>query len=165
MRLLTNSRYGTRMIIDIAMHDKNGPVQMSDISKRQNISQKYLEKIIRDLKKAGFIKSVRGPKGGHMLAVPADKITIGDIVRVLEGDSSLVDCNKDENSCSDAPGCLTRIIWKEGEKAMFAAFDALTVGELVHYAEHGVKFGDTCDTMSAEIGKMFPQSPEEEAQA
>ena len=97
------------------MHDgalmPMGPEQsmMTDISQRQDISKKFLEKIIRSLKQAGFIKSVRGPKGGHQLAMDPKDITVGDIVRVLEGDMALVDCEKDEGLCRKAPGCLTRI--------------------------------------------------------
>jgi Rrf2 family protein len=137
------------MMLDIAVHGRKGPVQMSDIARRQGISQKYLEKIIRILKGAGIIVSVRGPKGGHLLSRPAEQISVGDIVRALEGDAMLVDCLMDDDSCSQAPGCLTRVIWREGSKAMFKRFDEITLAELVGYAEEGVRFGDFCQATLA----------------
>jgi Rrf2 family protein len=132
------------MVLDIAVHGRTGPVQMSDIARRQGISQKYLEKIIRILKEAGIVVSVRGPKGGHLLSGPPERISIGDIVRALEGDAMLVDCLMDDDSCSQAPGCLTRMIWREGSRAMFKRFDEITLAELIGYAEEGVRFGDFC---------------------
>lgn len=142
------------MVLDIAVHGREGPVQMRDIARRQNISQKYLEKIIRTLKQAGIIESVRGPKGGHCLARPPERITVGDVVRVLEGDCALVDCEKDEKACTHSPGCLTRLIWKEGSQAMFERFDAITLAELIEYQDRGVKFGDFCDATMKEWGNQ-----------
>jgi len=144
MRLLTASRYGTRMVLEIALHGKNGPVQMREIAKHQDISQKYLEKIIRQLKKAGIIVSVRGPKGGHLLARPPAEVTVGEVVRILEGDTFLVDCLKCPEICANVPHCLTRMIWQEGSQAMFRKFDQITFAELIRYAEQGIKFGDVC---------------------
>ncbi len=92
MKLSTRSRYGTRMMLDLAQHYDEGPVQIGNVSKRENISVKYLEQLIIPLKKANFIKSVRGPKGGHMLAKPPEAITVGEIVRVLEGGINLSSC-------------------------------------------------------------------------
>ena len=71
MKLTTRSRYGTRMMLDIALHCQDGPVRIQDIASRQGVSAKYLEKLIRKLKDGGFIKSKRGPRGGHSLALPA----------------------------------------------------------------------------------------------
>ncbi len=144
MRLLTYSRYGTRMVLEIAVRGRVGPVQMSEIAKHQDISQKYLEKIIRMLKEAGIIVSVRGPKGGHMLARPPEEVTVGEVVRILEGDTFLVDCLKCPEVCANVPHCLTRMIWREGSEAMFRKFDQITFAELIRYAEQGIKFGDFC---------------------
>lgn len=144
MRLLTYSRYGTRMVLDIALKGRKGPVQMSEIARNQDISQKYLEKIIRILKEAGIIVSVRGPKGGHLLARPPEEITVGEVVRVLEGDMFLVDCLKRPETCANVSRCLTRMIWQEGSQAIFRKFDQITFAELIRYAEQGIKFGDFC---------------------
>ena len=84
MKLSTKSRYGTRMMMELEQRFNGNPVQMGEIAQKQGISVKYLEQIIIPLKKAGFITSVRGPKGGHLLAKPPDEITVGEIIKVLE---------------------------------------------------------------------------------
>ena len=93
MRITTKSRYGTRLIIDLAINSQDGPVKLSDISKRQGMSLKYLEKLIKTLKETGFVKSVRGPRGGYLLAKPMKEISVGDVVKVLEGSDSIIDCS------------------------------------------------------------------------
>ncbi|BFR47403.1 Rrf2 family transcriptional regulator [Nitratidesulfovibrio sp. HK-II] len=150
MRLLTNSRYGTRMMLDIAQHSRLGPVLMRDVARRLDVSQKYLEKISRSLKEAGLLVSQRGPNGGHRLGRSPDDISVGDVVRVLEGGAEMVGCGRDEEHCTHAPGCLTRMVWKEGSRAMFARLDAITFGELLRYVDQGVKFGDWCTGTVAE---------------
>ena len=126
MRLTTKSRYGTRMILDLAMHSE-GAHTLGDTSKRQNISLKYLEKLIRKLKDAGIVTSRRGPSGGHMLARPAEKITVGDIVRALEEASAITDCSEKDKKicgiCNQAGECLSQWIWIEASKAMFERLD------------------------------------------
>ena len=85
MKLSTRSRYGTRLMLDMAEHYNEGPIQLGVIAKRQNIPVKYLEQIIIPLKKANYVKSVRGNRGGHMLAKPPDAISVGEIVDLMEG--------------------------------------------------------------------------------
>ena len=131
MRLTTKSRYGTRMILDLALHSEGRPVPLGDTSKRQNISLKYLEKLIRKLKDAGIVTSRRGSSGGHMLARPADEITVGDIVRALEETSAITDCSEKDKKicgiCSRAGECLSQWIWIEASKAMFERLDQITI--------------------------------------
>ena len=131
MRITTKSRYGTRMILDIALHGDAGPVPISDIAKRQGISEKYLEKLINELKKSGFIKSRRGVGGGHALARPASEITVGDIVRALEGDLSLVECGSNGGNCPRLAECLTRGVWMQAARAMHEKLDSITLADLV----------------------------------
>src|SRR4030042_1950504 len=99
MKLSTRSRYGTRMLLDMAQHYNQGPVHLGDIAKRQNISLKYLEQIIIPLKKAHDVASVLGPKGGHLLAKPPDQITVGEIVALLEEGINLVECTENPEVC------------------------------------------------------------------
>ncbi|MBC8179450.1 MAG: Rrf2 family transcriptional regulator [Desulfobacteraceae bacterium] len=132
MKLSTRSRYGTRMMLDLAQHYDQGPVQMGDISKRENISVKYLEQLIIPLKKANFIKSVRGPKGGHMLAKPPEKITVGDIVGILEGRISLSNCIENPEVCDRTTGCLTRGVWEEATKAMYDKLNSVTLSKMIN---------------------------------
>ena len=130
MRITTKSRYGTRMILDIALHGEEGPVPISDIAKRQGISEKYLEKLINELKKSGFIKSRRGVGGGHALARPASEITVGDIVRALEKTENLAPCSEC-GECNRAGQCMTRGIWIEAAQAMMNTLDSMTIESLL----------------------------------
>ena len=132
MKLSTRSRYGTRMMLDLAQHYDQGPVQIGDVSKRENISVKYLEQLIIPLKKANFIKSVRGPKGGHMLAKPPEAITVGEIVRVLEGGINLSSCIENPEVCNRTTRCLTRGVWEEATKAMYDKLNSVTLSKMIN---------------------------------
>jgi Rrf2 family protein len=107
------------MMADLAKHYDEGPVQIGNIAKRQDVSVKYLEQLIIPLKKSGFIKSVRGPRGGHMLSRPPNEITVGEIVRVLEGGIDLTGCIKEVDSCERSSNCLMRKVWKEASSAIY----------------------------------------------
>lgn len=132
MKLSTRSRYGTRMMLDLAQHYDEGPVQIRNVSKRENISVKYLEQLIIPLKKANFIKSVRGPKGGHMLAKPPEAITVGEIVRVLEGGINLSSCIENPEMCDRTSDCLTRGLWEEATKAMYEKLNSATLSKMIN---------------------------------
>ncbi len=135
MKLSTRSRYGTRLMLDMAQHYQEGPIQLGDIAKRQDVSVKYLEQIIIPLKKAHYIESVRGPKGGHVLTRPPEEITVGEIVAVLEDGTSLVECTADTSVCERADSCPTRLLWKEASEAMFDRLKAITLADLVKKAK------------------------------
>ncbi len=124
------------MVLDIALHGQDGPVQSRDIAERQDISIKYLEKLIRELGKAGLIESRRGPQGGHMLVKDAMEITVGDIVRIMEtppkyDDCECTDAERDCNGCAQSDGCLTRDVWIETNRAMFAKLDSFIIGQMI----------------------------------
>lgn len=131
MKLSTRSRYGTRLILDLAEHHNQGPVQLGDIAKRQNISLKYLEQIIRPLKKADYINSFRGAKGGHVLSKEPDKISVGEIVALLEGGATLIHCAQKPGDCERVDTCLTRYLWIEASKAMYDKLAAITFADLI----------------------------------
>ena len=135
MKLSTRGRYGTRMMLDLAQHLDKGPVQIGEIAKRQDISVKYLEQLIIPLKKANYIKSVRGPRGGHLLAVSPEKVTVGEIVRILEGGIDLTDCIGNPDICSRSDRCVTREIWAEATEAMFNKLNAVTLAQMIEMAE------------------------------
>jgi Rrf2 family transcriptional regulator, iron-sulfur cluster assembly transcription factor len=135
MKLSTRSRYGTRLMLDMAQHYREGPLQLGDIAKRQAVSVKYLEQIIIPLKKAHYIESVRGRKGGHILTKPPEEITVGEIVALLEDSSCLVECDKDNTVCERADICPTRLLWKEAYEAMFDRLEAITLADLVERAK------------------------------
>jgi len=99
------------MMLDLAAHHNQGPTPLREIAKRQDLSVKYLEQLIIPLKAAGFICSVRGAKGGYTLAQKPDKISVGEIIGILEGGLSLVDCVEDPKVCRREKECPTRDIW------------------------------------------------------
>lgn len=131
MKLSTRSRYGLRMLLDMAQHAEGGPVQIGSIAKRQDISVKYLEQLIIPLKKANYIHSVRGPKGGHLLSKPPRDITVGEIVELLEGGINLSDCIANPAVCDRHEACLTRAIWEDATDAMYDRLHSITLSEMI----------------------------------
>lgn len=131
MKLSTRSRYGTRLMLDMAENYNNGPIHLMKIAQRQGISVKYLEQIIIPLKKAQYVKSVRGPKGGHILAKPPEEITVGEIVALLEDGTSLVECSHNDSFCERADICPTRHLWREAAQAMFKKLESVTLADLL----------------------------------
>ena len=131
MKLSTRSRYGTRMMLDLASHYEEGPVQIGEIAKREDISVKYLEQLIIPLKKNGFVKSLRGPKGGHMLAKHPGDISMGEVVRALEGGIDLTVCIENPDECTRSSRCAARGLWEETTKVMYEKLDSVTLLELI----------------------------------
>jgi Rrf2 family protein len=112
MKVSTKGRYGLRAMMDLAAHQGDGkPVFLSDIAKRQDISEKYLEHIFSSLRTAGFVSTVRGRKGGFLLVKSPSEITAADIITTLEGPCILVDCVSTPKTCVKSEACATRDIW------------------------------------------------------
>lgn len=131
MRLSARSRYGTRMMIDIAQHCDDGPVRIQDISRRQGISNKFLEQLVIPLMKANILKSIRGPKGGYILAKRPAEISVGEIVELLEDQKSLVGCVDNPMDCQRAEGCPTRIIWEKATRSVFKELNAIRLSDIL----------------------------------
>jgi Rrf2 family protein len=125
------------MILDLAQHYGQGAIQLGEIANRQKISLKYLEQIIRPLKQAGFIKSFRGAKGGHILSKPPDEVTVGEVVALLEGGKTLVNCDEAPEVCSRVDSCVTRYIWMEAATAMHERLAAITFADLLSMNTNG----------------------------
>ena len=121
-----------RLVLDIAQHEEKGPVSMAETSLRQDVSVKYLERLVGELQRAGFIRSVRGREGGHLLATPPEKITVGDVVRALEGDSAVLACSNNRLACPRSVHCLTRTIWIAADQAMLEKLDSVTVRDILN---------------------------------
>ncbi|MCJ7665661.1 MAG: RrF2 family transcriptional regulator [Actinobacteria bacterium] len=117
IRLSTKGRYGTRVMLELALNHGRGLILLRDIAERQEISIGYLEQIIPSLKTAGLVNSTRGAHGGYTLAkIPAD-ITLKEIISALEGPLSLVECINDPKVCEKTDFCVTRDLWNNlGEK-------------------------------------------------
>ena len=137
MKLSTRSRYGARIMVDIALNHSRGPVQLGQIAKRQNISVKYLEQLIRSLKKENLVNSLRGPKGGYVLGKRPDEITLGQIVRLFEGQSDLVECVSDPEVCPMSTDCRVLMAWKDASEALCERLDATKISDLI--GETGAK--------------------------
>ncbi len=131
MKLSTRTRYGTRLMLDMALHHEKGPIQLGDIAKRQEISVKYLEQIVIPLKKAGLIESVRGSKGGHFLARPPEEISMAEIVALLEGSVSIMKCCDHPELCNRSAACLPRQVWSEASAAMYEKLKSFSLWDLV----------------------------------
>ena len=131
MKLSTRSRYGARILVDLALNSNEGPVQIGEISKRQDISVKYLEQLIRPLKQAKMVTSVRGPKGGHLLAKKPQNITLGQVVRLFEGHSELVECISNPEKCAMSHDCQMRLAWKDATRVLYEKLDNTTIAELM----------------------------------
>ena len=131
MKLSTRSRYGTRILVDLARHHDRGPIQIGEISKRQDISVKYLEQLIRPLKQADLVTSVRGPKGGHLLAKKPEEITLGQIVRLFEGQSELVECISNPEKCSMSDDCQVRLAWQDATNVLYEKLDSTSIADLM----------------------------------
>ncbi|MBW1763383.1 MAG: Rrf2 family transcriptional regulator [Deltaproteobacteria bacterium] len=132
MKLSTKSRYGARILMELARRKGDGPVQVSEIFDKQKIPVKYLEQIIRMLREAGFINSFRGAKGGHIIAKDPGKITLGEIVRLLEGQKDLVECISLPESCDMSDECRIRLAWKEAADALFKKLDNITIKKILN---------------------------------
>jgi Rrf2 family protein len=111
MKLSTRARYGVRIMVELALNYGRGPVFLKDISRRQSISEKYLSLIIIPLRGVGLVNSSRGAYGGYSLAKEPSQITMKEIVDVLEGDCSLVNCVNDPSACPRVPICASHDVW------------------------------------------------------
>ena len=135
MKLSTRSRYGTRLMVDLAEHSLKNFVQLKDVSKRQGISLKYLEQIVIPLKRAKFLVSARGAGGGYRLARSSREITVGEIVALLEGGNTIIHCATEPEICDRAESCLTRNLWIETADIMFGKLNSVTLSDLTGMKE------------------------------
>ena len=131
MRVSTKGRYGLRILLDVALHQAQGPVALSAIARRQAISQKYLWQVINPLKAAGLLRSVRGSRGGYVLAREPERITVRDIVEILEGDVSVVACVADPDTCERSVSCTARGAWAEIEAKLNDAMGSINLKSLL----------------------------------
>jgi Rrf2 family protein len=119
-------------LVDLARNKDQGPIQIGEISKRQEISVKYLEQLIRPLKKAKLVTSVRGPKGGHLLLEKPQKITLGQVVRLFEGQADLVECISFPEKCPMSDDCQVRLAWQDATRVLYEKLDATTIADLLN---------------------------------
>ncbi len=129
MKLSTRSRYGTRLMLELAKHYGRGPMHLSEVAARQAISVKYLEQLIIPLKRQGLIRSIRGPKGGYVLSRAPEAITFAAIVRVLEGQGGMTACVDNPETCEKALSCPARDVWLRASKSMYDLLESMTLAD------------------------------------
>lgn len=118
MKLSTRVRYGSRAMLDLALHGEEEPVSLEVLAREQHIPERYLAKIIQDLRRSGLIRSVRGAHGGYRLARPPAKVNLLEVWEALEGRFLPVDCLEAPEDCLMADGCVTREVWEECRGAL-----------------------------------------------
>jgi Rrf2 family protein len=131
MRISARTRYATRLVLDMAKHHGQGPLSLTDISRRQKISLKYLEQIIAPLKRAGIVESFRGVRGGHRLRRSPKEITVGEIFALLEGSAEVTLCAQDPGVCGRSSECVMRRVWMDAAEAFCDILCRVTFEELV----------------------------------
>lgn len=140
MKLSTKGRYGLRAFIDLAVCGEREIVPLTSIAARQGISQPYLEQLMAKLRKAGLLESVRGVNGGYRLARPAEEISVGDVLRALEGDLKPVECagisgGENRSHCAGSDACVSRIVWERINDSINHTVDSIFIGDLVNQSK------------------------------
>lgn len=132
MKISTQGRYGLRALVDLVENEQSGSaIPLREISERQEISERYLEQLFAKLRKAGIVKSVRGAHGGYKLNQSPENITVGDVIRILEGDLAPVDCTLEENNeCKFKGECATHEVWEMIKVNIEEVIDSITLSDL-----------------------------------
>ena len=131
MKLSTRGRYGTRALLDLALHHAEEPVALKDIAERQQISLPYLEHLIKPLLSGGLIRSIKGPRGGISLAKAPGEIKLSEVIQLLEGTTTPVECVDNPEICKRSGQCVTRDVWEEVKKAMNNVLESITLQTLM----------------------------------
>lgn len=135
MKLSTKGRYGLRAMVDLALYSESEPVSIASIAARQHISESYLEQLTAKLKKAGLVTSVRGALGGYVPGRNPEDISVGDILRALEGSLEPVECpglsDEKESGCEGADVCVTKYVWRRINDSINRVVDEIKLSDLV----------------------------------
>ncbi len=131
MKISTRGRYGVRFLIDLAEQSSEGHVPLSQSAERQNISARYLEQVAVILKRAGYIRSVKGASGGYTLALPPQEIVIGEVLRVLEGDMLIVDDLRPGETENKLQRCIRAMVYQPLNRRIAALVDGITLASMI----------------------------------
>jgi len=130
MKLTAKGQYGIQAMFELALPGNEGPRSIKAIAERRDIPEAYLEQLIGALRKSGLVRSVRGAQGGYLLSAPPDAITVGQVLRALEGDLALFDCLADD-ACHKAGLCPTRTVWRKVHDGINRVVDSITLKDMV----------------------------------
>ena len=139
MKLSSRARYGMRAILELAMEYGNAPLQIKTIADREDISNKYLEQLIAMLKAAGLVRSIRGPRGGYLLAKPPAEIQLKEVFVTLEGPMVPAECLEHPEFCPRCMDCVTRDVWQELQNAIDGVLESVTLADLVEKTKSSAK--------------------------
>ncbi len=132
MRLSTRGRYGLKAMYQLAMHYGEGPIPLKQIADKEDLSENYLEQLVSQLRKEGLLISVRGAQGGYMLAMPPVEITVGNVLRVLEGNLAPADCIIEEDyGCEKEENCVTKLVWIKIKDSIDEVVDSITLQDMI----------------------------------
>ncbi|MCE5186572.1 MAG: Rrf2 family transcriptional regulator [Planctomycetaceae bacterium] len=131
MKLSSRTRYGMRAVLELALEYGKAPLQIKTIADREDISNKYLEQLIAMLKASGLVRSIRGPRGGYVLAKPPSEVLMKDVVLTLEGPMVPADCFKHPEYTERCTDCATRQIWQKLQTAILDVLESVTLADLV----------------------------------
>ncbi|TMD92133.1 MAG: Rrf2 family transcriptional regulator [Chloroflexi bacterium] len=138
MKLTMKGDYGLRAMLDMAAYYGQGPIESADIARRQYIPEQYLDQILMALRKEGLVKSVRGPKGGHMLAKPPSQISMAQVMQALEGYVPPMECLPNPDFCKLSPGCALRTVWQQIDEMTQHILTSTTIEELAQKHQTGI---------------------------
>lgn len=132
MKLSTRGRYGLKAMFQLALHYGDGPIPLNQVAEKQGLSENYLEQLFSTLRKEGLLNSVRGAQGGYMLSREPNEITVGNILRALEGSMAPADCVMDDTSdCSRDDSCVTRLVWMKIKESIDEVIDSITLQDML----------------------------------
>lgn len=139
MRFSTRGRYGVHIMVDLAQHASEGPISLKSVADRQKLSERYLEQLIPELRKAGLVKSIRGSQGGYILAKRPEDILVGDVIRVLEGPIAPVECTDptSHDCCEKTDFCITREVWVKVRDSINDVVDSISLADLLKEENSG----------------------------
>src|SRR5581483_511097 len=130
MKVSMKGDYGVRALIELAHHYGEGPVQSAVIAGRQSIPEPYLDQLLTSLRRAGIIRSVRGPQGGHALIRDPRDLRLSEAIIALEGSLAPISCLDDPAGCPKSPGCSLHEVWEEVHRATLKVLDGITIADL-----------------------------------
>jgi Rrf2 family protein len=130
MKVSTKGDYGVRALVELAHHYGQGPVQSAEIAQRQEVPEPYLDQLLTTLRRAGFIRSVRGPQGGHALIREPHEVKLSEVMLALEGSLAPLACVDDPEACTKSGGCVQREVWERVRDATLDILDGVTIADL-----------------------------------
>lgn len=134
MKISSRGKNAIKLMLDLATYDRGEPIRVKDIAKRQNISEKYLEQIIAMLNKASLVKSTRGAHGGYMLQYPPGEYTVGQILKIVEGNMAPTDCvGKNGLPCENKSTCASFRLWKKLDTAVNDVLEGITLADMMEW--------------------------------